>query len=94
VRWMTDRYLSGQGVARFIEVGAGSVLTGLLRNIDPFLKGVAFGNGGFGKGKGRTSKENQKAMAKGKWQKCVGRCWRLRPNIFAISFCHLPFDFF
>ena len=44
VRWMDSiRYLSGQGVARFIEVGAGSVLTGLLRNIDPSLKGLKFG---------------------------------------------------
>jgi len=44
VRWMDSiRYLSGQGVARFIEVGAGSVLTGLLRNIDPGLKGLKFG---------------------------------------------------
>ena len=36
------RYLRAQGVARFIEVGAGSVLTGLLRNIDPALKGSKF----------------------------------------------------
>jgi len=44
VRWMDSiRYLIGQGVARFIEVGAGSVLTGLLRNIDPSLKGSKFG---------------------------------------------------
>ena len=44
VQWMDSiRYLSGQGVARFIEVGAGSVLTGLLRNIDPSLKGSKFG---------------------------------------------------
>jgi [acyl-carrier-protein] S-malonyltransferase len=37
------RYLAGQGVARYIEVGAGSVLTGLLRNIDPSLAGAKFG---------------------------------------------------
>jgi [acyl-carrier-protein] S-malonyltransferase len=44
VRWMDSiRYLAGQGVGRFIEVGAGSVLTGLLRNIDPALKGSKFG---------------------------------------------------
>jgi [acyl-carrier-protein] S-malonyltransferase len=44
VRWLeTIRYLAGQGVARCVEVGAGSVLTGLLRNIDPSLAGVAFG---------------------------------------------------
>ena len=44
VRWLeTIRYLAGHGVARNVEVGAGSVLTGLLRNIDPSLVGVAFG---------------------------------------------------
>jgi [acyl-carrier-protein] S-malonyltransferase len=44
VRWLeTIRYLAGQGVARYVEVGAGSVLTGLLRNIDPALNGVKFG---------------------------------------------------
>jgi [acyl-carrier-protein] S-malonyltransferase len=31
------------GVTRFIEVGAGGVLTGLLRNIDPSLTGAKFG---------------------------------------------------
>ncbi len=44
VRWMDSiHYLASQGVRRFIEVGAGSVLTGLLRNIDPALKGAKFG---------------------------------------------------
>ncbi len=44
VRWMDSiRYLASQGVQRFIEVGPGSVLTGLLRNIDPALKGLKFG---------------------------------------------------
>ncbi len=44
VRWLeTIRYLAGQGVARYVEVGAGAVLTGLLRNIDPALIGVKFG---------------------------------------------------
>jgi [acyl-carrier-protein] S-malonyltransferase len=44
VRWMESiRYLAAHGVGRFIEVGAGSVLTGLLRNIDPDLKGAKFG---------------------------------------------------
>jgi [acyl-carrier-protein] S-malonyltransferase len=44
VRWMDSiRYLAAQGVTRFIEVGAGSVLTGLLRNIDPALRGLKFG---------------------------------------------------
>lgn len=47
VRWtQTIRYLADQGVTEFIEVGAGSVLTGLLRNIDPALKGYKFGEPG------------------------------------------------
>ena len=47
VRWLDSiRYLASQGVTRFIEVGAGSVLTGLLRNIDPVLKGAKFGEPG------------------------------------------------
>ena len=37
------RYLAEQKVVRFIEVGAGGVLTGLLRNIDPALTGRKFG---------------------------------------------------
>jgi [acyl-carrier-protein] S-malonyltransferase len=44
VRWVdTIRHLAGQGIARCIEVGAGSVLTGLLRSIDPSLAGAKFG---------------------------------------------------
>jgi [acyl-carrier-protein] S-malonyltransferase len=44
VRWeQTIRHLAAQGVTRFIEVGAGGVLTGLLRNIDPDLHGLRFG---------------------------------------------------
>jgi [acyl-carrier-protein] S-malonyltransferase len=44
VRWVdTVRHLAAQGVTRFIEVGAGSVLTGLLRNIDSSLEGARFG---------------------------------------------------
>jgi len=44
VRWTdTVRYLASQGVTRFIEVGAGGVLTGLLRNIVPQLEGIKFG---------------------------------------------------
>jgi len=36
VRWTESvRLLAASGVQRFIEVGAGSVLTGLVRNIDP-----------------------------------------------------------
>ena len=42
VRWVeTIRFLAAQGVTRFIEVGAGSVLTGLLRAIDPSLTGIS-----------------------------------------------------
>lgn len=33
------RYLAAQGVERFIEIGPGRVLTGLLRSIDRKLKG-------------------------------------------------------
>ncbi len=44
VRWRdTIRYLLARGVERFIEVGAGGVLTGLLRNIEPSAKGLKFG---------------------------------------------------
>jgi len=44
VRWTeTIRYLAEQGVTRFIEVGAGGVLTGLLRNINPDVQGIRFG---------------------------------------------------
>jgi [acyl-carrier-protein] S-malonyltransferase len=44
VRWTESvRCLAGLGAARFVEVGAGSVLTGLLRNIDPGLAASAFG---------------------------------------------------
>lgn len=47
VRWAdTIRYLVSQGVTRFIETGAGSVLSGLLRNIDSSLAGVKFGEAG------------------------------------------------
>jgi [acyl-carrier-protein] S-malonyltransferase len=44
VRWTdTIRLLASNGATRFIEVGAGAVLTGLLRNIDPSLTGIKFG---------------------------------------------------
>jgi [acyl-carrier-protein] S-malonyltransferase len=44
VRWSESiALLASRGVTRFIEVGAGAVLTGLLRNIDPALSGVKFG---------------------------------------------------
>ena len=45
VRWTeTVRLLAAQGVTRFVEVGAGSVLTGLCRSIDPKLQGAKFGD--------------------------------------------------
>ena len=44
VRWSDSiRALAERGVTRFIEVGAGGVLTGLLRNIDSSLAGAKFG---------------------------------------------------
>ncbi len=44
VRWTdTIRLLAQKGVKRFVEVGAGSVLTGLCRSIHPELQGVRFG---------------------------------------------------
>jgi [acyl-carrier-protein] S-malonyltransferase len=44
VRWTeTIRVLVSSGVTRFIEVGAGSVLTGLIRNIDPDVAAFKFG---------------------------------------------------
>lgn len=44
VRWTeTIRYLAARGISRFVEVGPGAVLTGLLRNIDPNLTGMKFG---------------------------------------------------
>jgi len=45
VRWTESiRALAAAGATSFIEVGAGSVLTGLLRAIDPSLSGVKFGD--------------------------------------------------
>jgi [acyl-carrier-protein] S-malonyltransferase len=44
VRWADSiRHLAANGVTRFVEVGPGSVLTGLLRAIDPSLSGLKFG---------------------------------------------------
>ena len=44
VRWTESiRRLAASGVTRCIEVGAGGVLTGLLRNIDPSISGLKFG---------------------------------------------------
>ena len=45
VRWVESmRYLAAQGVTAAIEVGAGSILTGLLRGIDPPIAGLKFGD--------------------------------------------------
>ena len=47
VRWCDSiQKLAAAGVTRFIEVGAGGVLTGLLRNIDASLSGARFGEAG------------------------------------------------
>ncbi len=44
VRWTdTIREIARQGIRVFVEVGAGSVLSGLIRNIDPALQVVKFG---------------------------------------------------
>ena len=44
VRWADSmRYLAGQGVTRAIEVGAGNVLTGLLRGVVPPIEALRFG---------------------------------------------------
>lgn len=44
VRWVDSmRYLADQGVAQAVEVGAGGVLTGLLRGIAPSIAGFKFG---------------------------------------------------
>lgn len=47
VRWTESvRYLASQGVTQCVEVGAGAVLTGLLKSIDPNVKGAKFGEPG------------------------------------------------
>jgi [acyl-carrier-protein] S-malonyltransferase len=44
VRWTDSiQYLAGAGVERWFEVGAGAVLSGLLRTIVPGAKCIAFG---------------------------------------------------
>ncbi len=45
VRWVeTLRLLTALGVTRAVEVGAGSVLTGLLRGVEPPIAGFKFGD--------------------------------------------------
>jgi [acyl-carrier-protein] S-malonyltransferase len=47
VRWVESiRLLGAQGVARAVEVGAGGVLIGLLRSIEPGIAGAKFGEPG------------------------------------------------
>jgi [acyl-carrier-protein] S-malonyltransferase len=47
VRWLDSmRYLSSQGVNRAIEAGPGSVLTGLLRGLQPPIEVLRFGQPG------------------------------------------------
>src|SRR5580704_16475619 len=47
VRWVESvRYLAAPGTVRWVEVGAGGVLTGLLRGIDPTLTCLKFGEPG------------------------------------------------
>jgi [acyl-carrier-protein] S-malonyltransferase len=47
VRWVESiRCLAGKGMRTYIEVGAGSVLTGLLRSIDSSLTGARFNEPG------------------------------------------------
>lgn len=47
VRWTESvRRLSALGVDRVVEVGAGSVLCGLIRQIEPSMKTVSFGDTG------------------------------------------------
>ncbi|HEX4749603.1 MAG TPA: ACP S-malonyltransferase [Bryobacteraceae bacterium] len=45
VRWTdTVRHISSKGIQKVVEVGAGSVLLGLCRNIDPSLQTAKFGD--------------------------------------------------
>jgi [acyl-carrier-protein] S-malonyltransferase len=47
VRWVeTVRYLAAQGVTRAVEVGAGAVLTGLVKSIEPSMIATKFGEPG------------------------------------------------
>ena len=45
VRWVeTIQYVAAQGVARFVEVGPGDVLAGLVRRIDPSVSAMSVGD--------------------------------------------------
>jgi [acyl-carrier-protein] S-malonyltransferase len=45
VRWVESiRYLAAKGVTRCYEIGAGAVLTGLLKSIDATVQGFKFGD--------------------------------------------------
>ena len=47
VRWAQSmRFLAGRGVTGALEVGAGSVLNGLLRGLEPPISGMKFGEPG------------------------------------------------
>ncbi len=47
VRWTESmRLLAGRGVERCVEVGAGAVLSGLLKSIEPGIRCVKFGEAG------------------------------------------------
>jgi [acyl-carrier-protein] S-malonyltransferase len=44
VRWTeTIRFLAAQGVTRFVEVGSGKVIAGLVKSIEPGMTGFSFG---------------------------------------------------
>ena len=42
VRWRESiSYMKAQGVTKIVEIGAGKVLTGLTKRIDPELEGIS-----------------------------------------------------
>ena len=50
------RLLAARGVTQFVEIGAGGVLTALLRNIDASLVGIKFGEAGDAEKVGELSR--------------------------------------